>query len=241
MAKAKLLPKGTWFNKDDGRYYKKCPNSLQNPDCDVEHSFSRRDGLIRAIKRGSLCRGCGYRKPRKIKPLPEGAYYDETIDSGKRIIEYYKFCPNCGNRQPYKERRHLLEGLENDYFCKTCSNKQISINRSVLYKDTFRVGWYKDFIIGAKKRNHKWELDMEDVYQQIKFQDGKCMYTGMKLTFAIDTPKRDATASIDRLNSDDHYHKDNICICLKKVNMMKQSLTLNEFIHYCKLVAKTHV
>jgi hypothetical protein len=290
MAKAKELPKGTW--KDDGRYYKKCPNPTKNPNCEVTQSYSRLDALKSAITNNRPCSNCGKESVRglrnplpkevwldeqtgrycrkctfcgsirdydrwqsarrgvekksrcddckydivhEIKPLPEGAYY---VKETKR---YFKYCRGCGEKQSYAERRHVLEALENDYHCRVCANKRLSIKRSVVYKDSIRVGWYKDFIIGAKKRKIKWELDIEDVYQIAKFQQFRCMYTGIELTFATDTPKRDATASIDRINSDDHYHKDNICICHKNVNMMKQSLSIDEFIEWCQLVAKTHV
>ena len=289
--KAKSLPKGTWLNKDDGRYYKNCPNPTKNPNCDLTQSYSRLDGLKSAINNNRPCSNCGresyrglrnplpmgvwldeqsgqycrkctfcdsiqfydiwqsakrglqrrcdnckYDIEREIKPLPDGTYYDET--RGKK---YYKYCPTCGKEIYYTERKSVLNALDDNTECRVCANQRFTNKRRVIYKDTFRIPWYKDFIGGAKKRNYKWELNMEDVYQRIKLQGGRCIYTGIRLTFATETTKIKANASIDRLNSNDHYHKDNICICLKEVNLMKQSLTFDEFIHYCKLVAKNHI
>lgn len=80
-------------------------------------------------------------------------------------------------------------------------------------------------------------LDIKEVW--IK-QNGFCKYSGLKL----DLPntwiemKISTSASVDRINSDLSYTKDNICIVHKDVNRMKLDLEEETFINYCKLISE---
>ena len=68
------------------------------------------------------------------------------------------------------------------------------------------------------------------------------MYTNIDLKF--DKPgyhnRYSGNLSIDRIDSKVGYTKDNIQIVLKEVNLMKNTLSHEEFIKICKLVTATN-
>ena len=48
------------------------------------------------------------------------------------------------------------------------------------------------------------------------------------------------TASLDRIDSNKGYTKDNVQFVHKDINWMKQDFEQNKFIEYCKKVANKH-
>jgi len=88
----------------------------------------------------------------------------------------------------------------------------------------------------SANRKIEFSLSFEDVVNQYNSQKGKCFYTNKELTH--DGGRWDA--SIDRLDSNKGYSKDNIRICSKQVNLMKHISNIEEFVELCRLVVKTH-
>lgn len=86
----------------------------------------------------------------------------------------------------------------------------------------------------AKQRNIVFELTYEDLMAQLLIQEGKCAYTGIDLVYST---KSDFTISIDRIDSDGDYTKDNFQFTLGKINVMKTTFTHDQFISICKLIA----
>jgi hypothetical protein len=86
-------------------------------------------------------------------------------------------------------------------------------------------------------------ITIEDLQEQWKKQDGKCIYTGINLTFGRILTKpnhpnhKEKTASLDRIDSSKGYVLGNIEFCHKHINAMKQSFEKEHFIKMCKLVA----
>jgi hypothetical protein len=85
---------------------------------------------------------------------------------------------------------------------------------------------------GAKKRkiNYDSNIDAKYLYDMYLRQDGKCAITGMPIDLTTD-------ASVDRIDSMKGYTKDNIWWVKKEINLMKNNLSLEEFILLCKMVA----
>ena len=163
--------------------------------------------------------------------MPNGTWYNK--DDGL----WYRTCPNCEKPKGYVSKYDMARWHHKKTFCKSCARRTGKI-----YKNTFTFNWYNRFKNGSKLRldpngKHKWELSMEDVYQVIKRQKGKCFYTGEKLDFQVFGEQGDITASIDRVNSDVNYTKENICICLKEINLMKGSMDIQRFLVLCEKIA----
>jgi hypothetical protein len=91
----------------------------------------------------------------------------------------------------------------------------------------------------AKKRNIPLNVSKEDAWELFIKQGGRCAYTGLSLNFLRAFQYgRGQSASLDRIDSNKPYDKDNIQWVHQKVNLMKGTLSSDEFLNFCNLIAK---
>jgi len=76
--------------------------------------------------------------------------------------------------------------------------------------------------------------DIADLYGE---QKGLCALTGWGIAFPECGHPQTSLASIDRIDSSFGYLKENIQLVDKRVNMMKQQYSQEEFILICRAVA----
>lgn len=89
----------------------------------------------------------------------------------------------------------------------------------------------------AIARSIYFDLKIEDIYNLYIEQEKKCKLSNIDLFFGstkIKTDKRNT--SVDRINSDLFYTKDNIQLVDVKVNYMKYKFSLSHFYDMCNLV-----
>ena len=92
----------------------------------------------------------------------------------------------------------------------------------------------------AKKRGIEFNITIEDLWRKYVEQEMKCPYTGISLIISpknkiLRTPNN---ASLDRIDSNLGYIVSNIQWVYKKVNVMKNTMTHDEFIDICNLISK---
>lgn len=68
-------------------------------------------------------------------------------------------------------------------------------------------------------------------------QDGKCIYTGIFLNFTTNQGGIGSTASLDRIDSNKDYTKDNVQFVHRDVNKMKMDFSNEYFLYMCRLIA----
>jgi hypothetical protein len=85
---------------------------------------------------------------------------------------------------------------------------------------------YSEYIAKAKTRNLQWFLEPQDLKLIWIEQNGKCKITGMPLSCG--TGCKDHTWSLDRIDNNKHYTKDNVQIVSKIYNMVKSTRTDEE-------------
>lgn len=83
----------------------------------------------------------------------------------------------------------------------------------------------------ANSRKILFSIKIEDIWNLFVKQNRKCALSGEIISF---TPK---TASLDRIDSSKGYVQGNIQWVDKRINIMKQSLSQDEFIALCKKVS----
>jgi len=134
----------------------------------------------------------------------------------------------CGVEKPVKSC-NLLQGTSTK--CNNCCKKG--------YGEITGTFW-ANVKNGAKARNIPFEITVEYAWQLFLDQGQRCALTNATLIFCgrkKSNPTRTrTTASLDRIDSTKGYTKDNVQWTLKKINMMKQSLSQKEFIELCKMV-----
>jgi hypothetical protein len=151
------------------------------------------------------------------------------------IIKKYR-CYNCKEFKEIEEfhkDNHKKNKVRNE--CIKCCKK-----RSLKYYSTengFMSKLYssmKDRQILNNKKNryiaHTVELTLEEFLKEwkkyIKKYGMKCFYTGVKLDF-IKKRKRENQVSVDRIDNNEGYTKNNIIFCSARANFEKHSVTID--------------
>jgi hypothetical protein len=98
-----------------------------------------------------------------------------------------------------------------------------------------RLSWYEAFRKSAITRGYEWELFPEHINTMYEEQSGVCAYSG--LTIGWDVRGWGHTASIDRIENNLGYYRDNVQLVHKEINMMRGSLSDTRFKELCHLVA----
>jgi hypothetical protein len=158
--------------------------------------------------------------------------------------EYFWHCQcDCGNTTIVRSGSLGNKGTKScGCLIKEISKKIGRESRSWKGYEDIPGTYFRRIIEGALKRNIVFELQLEDIWQQYLKQNKKCSLTGIELYFDPSGYKDryKGNVSVDRIDSDKGYTKDNIQLVHKDLNVMKAELTQNQFINYCRLVVKTY-
>jgi hypothetical protein len=93
---------------------------------------------------------------------------------------------------------------------------------------------------GSLRREIEVAVTIEDAWNLFLAQDRKCALTGAPLSFDRDYRRngKRQTASLDRIDSNKGYTKGNIQWVHKIINRLKNKFSQEEFVRWCKLVAR---
>lgn len=98
-----------------------------------------------------------------------------------------------------------------------------------------------DYKHGAERRALLFDITIQDMEDQYIKQDGFCAISGIQLSICASRNKtKESTASLDRIDSSQPYVKNNIQWVHKKIQQMKWNIDQNEFIEWCKIIAKNN-
>ena len=141
-------------------------------------------------------------------------------------------CPKCDRVVSHLRRNYCIHSYLTKQPCKACSNKN---NHPSGMSGYVRIAWFNAFYKSAITRGYEWTITPEDVNAIYLEQDKKCAFSGLEIGWS--EANWDHTASIDRIDNSIGYTKDNIHIVHKKINMMRGTLTVEEFKTFCVAVA----
>lgn len=139
-------------------------------------------------------------------------------------------CLRCGHINNIRAG-NLKNGQKT---CKTCSSKEASDTKKECLID-YNV-WYS-MISRAKERDIEVTLTQQDCLDIFNAQDRKCALSGVPIYFGA-TRSKESTASPDRINQKLGYIKGNVRWVHKYVNIMRNSISTEEFIWWCDTIAK---
>ena len=91
--------------------------------------------------------------------------------------------------------------------------------------------WY-----GAKRRsvNNENVISYEEVYDLWVEQNGICQLTGVDMTTIAGKGRIPTNVSIDRIDNDKGYEKDNVHLVCLWANTAKNDLSISDFVKFCK-------
>lgn len=148
-----------------------------------------------------------------------------------------KICRLCGEEKPTTEffTQFQKGRLYVKSVCKLCYGKGTSAYRADRMKTI--VGTIKQRLMSARgsarKRNHNFDITLQDVLNLFEKQQGLCFYTGQQMGAG----NGGQSVSIDRINTNVGYLKENIVLCCWDANRLKNDFPVDEFIRLCQLVA----
>lgn len=175
------------------------------------------------------CKELGLKIPRGILTLQTM----EAMKKGKRICRHCQkekdtseFGLRGKNSKMFKSVCHTCEAeiAINKYRSKTCWTLEESL--------VTRLNQAKQ---RANRKRVEFDLTFDDLMEAYKKQGGKCFYSGIEME---KVPKRENyhNLSVDRVESDKGYIKDNIVLCCDSINTMKNSMPVSVFIDICKKI-----
>ncbi len=94
--------------------------------------------------------------------------------------------------------------------------------------------YFNEIVTNAEDRKIEIGVSIEEIWELFKLQKGLCRFTGMKLSLGR---FEERTASLDRIDSTKGYILGNVQWVHKIVNMMKRSMTDDEFIRWCGAIS----
>jgi hypothetical protein len=161
-------------------------------------------------------------------------------DSGQRAtggsgsVLWLAKCLMCGNTKLLTKQQM---GRYQSCGCKSRDLQSISLRKSLNrggYGDIYATHW--DVIKkNAKQRNIPFNISAKYAWKLFLEQDRKCALTGVPLKFSTRCWSRDATASLDRIDSSRNkgYIRGNVQWVHKNINMMKQEYSTGLFFDWC--------
>lgn len=133
-------------------------------------------------------------------------------------------CLICGN--VYQTTKANLLKTKN---CSNCAPRKLKGPFSKQWKGgkIVPMNYWNSIKHNARARNIAFTITLPDIEKIFNLQEGKCKFTGEKISF------EDSSASLDRINSNKGYIKGNVQWVHKDVNLMKNNRTEEDFINYC--------
>lgn len=154
------------------------------------------------------------------------------IGSNKHKESIWLCRCSCGNIQESVTGNIVSGGSKQ---CRECADK------TKPYAHELSDVFWKQISSRSVRKNFEFTITKEYAYDIFLRQNKKCALSGVDI-FLAQTP-RDVrfgirTASLDRIDSLKGYVPGNVQWVHKDINIMKNSMTQEQFIIWCKLVAK---
>ena len=169
----------------------------------------------------------------------------DEVKSGKELSSdkksrslYWLVRCKCGHLS-WKNSAHLKDGTSTR--CKCCGNKNYISKDGSININALIASKYNQIKMGLKTRkkmtNMEFSLLPEDI-NELYNENHYCALSGIDLSIDLSKTLQQQNLSVDRIDSNLGYTKDNIQLVDKRINMMKGTLSNTEFIELCCKVAE---
>lgn len=168
-------------------------------------------------------------KDKKRGMLTAKEYIHRIGKSGK-----WKCKCKCGNICFLTANAFLKKKIKN---C-GCKKPKISFTKGNAFKGYGEISssLFKSYKRGAKNRNLEFNITIEEIWELFLKQNRMCALSKQYLTFG-NNPQTNS-ASLDRIDNNKGYTKDNIQWIHKHIQQMKWAFDQDYFIQTCKDIAR---
>ena len=146
------------------------------------------------------------------------------IQSNLTDIEIAKIY-NCNHNTIYHKRKDF--NISSNYIRSGNNNPNFRGYKEIGIK------FYKNIKRNAIKRNYNFTISIEEIYKLYIQQQKVCILSKIPINFNNYSIGL-GTASVDRINNNQHYTKNNIWLVHKDINIIKGTLSLTELYYYCQ-------
>jgi hypothetical protein len=159
----------------------------------------------------------------------------------------YRKCRHCREIKELNTNNFLKRNTENGWRgkCRICFNKDARLKQETTKTELesgkkYRLKYkkekpleaiYKTARGNAKRTFKEFTIVLNDLLRLWQIQNGICFYTNKPMLFEIGF---DNSVSIDRIDSNKGYIADNIVLCQKKTNIMKNNASIEELVEFAE-------
>lgn len=192
-------------------------------------------------------KSCGCLTHRYGKSNPCFKDLTGQIFSCLTVIEYLRMtergamwlCKCTCGKMIEKNSENLASG--NSKSCGCLSHRRGKTNPHFTGHEEITGEFWNNIQNNAKSRDIPFNITIKYAWDVFIEQNKCCNLTDIKLYFQNNYKSSLGNASLDRIDSKLGYIEGNIQWIHKDLNMMKRDFTQQEFIKYCKLIAKKFI
>ena len=155
-----------------------------------------------------------------------------------------RICNSCNKTKQLSQFEHFKEGFIRSV-CQQCVTLQRARKTSATPESYLRV-LNTQLKSGRGKQGVDYELTAEDLIDLWEIQDGRCALSGVLMTHQRDgtygdRKQKDFNASIDRVNPNGPYVRENVQLVAARINTMKHTLGEDMFMWWIKNIYETRI
>ena len=163
----------------------------------------------------------------------------------------YRKCRQCRETKELNTDNFVKRNTENGWRgkCRLCFNKDARFKQEMTKSELergkkYRLKYKKEKPLetiykiargNAKRTFKEFTIVLENLKTLWEIQKGICFYTNKPMLFEIGF---DNSVSIDRIDSNKGYITNNIVLCQRKINIMKNNASIKELIEFAEDIIK---
>lgn len=199
------------------------------------NSSQLKDGSLKPVK--CVCESCGIIGNKRFKESRSKHICKSIINGEKKC---YK-CKKIKKVEEFSKNRSNFDGYQK--CCKICFSNYSSVKsgykkKSKLLKTDLSLYLRNKtsfFERKSKKKNIDFNLEKDYLFKLYNLQNGKCYYTGLDIFHNSGCHQHDSI-SVERLDPNKGYIKDNVVLCLFSINSFKGMMNEVEFKEYLSII-----
>lgn len=172
--------------------------------------------------------------------------YENVLEKQKQVESNIWTCSSCNRElvldsENFHKRSDSVTGYQ--HRCKVCLKKDPRRVTRLIKNNDLDLFIYDNFYNAqyrAKKKNIEFTITSQDLKELWDSQKGKCALTGLNMTHIKLEGKVKTNLSIDRINPNLGYIKDNVQLVCNIVNVMKSDMNMDDLKYYCNLILQGH-
>ena len=127
-----------------------------------------------------------------------------------------------------------------DKRCKECKKlqylKRKQTNRGKKDLDRLLLERWHGIMERAKRKNWYCDITLNDLKELWNKQNGLCAISNIPMTYIFNSGRIPTNVSVDRIDSNKSYTKNNIQLVCMAVNQMKSDLDMITFYRFCEAI-----